>query len=107
MVGGQTTVYTTVDDTVTLPCDIGTYPEWKGPILNGNTQYNIDGYGYWVSNVGSKKDRLSWGSNNGDLIITNVVKEEDEGQYTCSSANPSGSTTIQVVVRGKYIVVPF
>ena len=98
MVEGQTTVYT-VDDTVTLPCDISTYPEWKGPILNENTQYNLKDY--WLSNVGSKKDRLSWGSNNGDLIITNVVKEEDEGQYTCSSTNPSGSTTLQVVVRGR------
>jgi len=77
-----------------------TYPEWNGP-PDVSLLYNLQGGDGFNPNIGSKKDRLSWGSNNGDLIITNVVKEEDEGQYTCSRTNPSGSTTIQVVVRGR------
>lgn len=80
----QTTVVTEEGFTATLPCNTSIFPEWNGPSPNGIITYNLEGLsGFTNPKLGSKAARLKWGANNGDLIITNVVKAEDEGQYTC------------------------
>lgn len=101
VVTGQTTVTTFVGATATLPCNIRFYPQWKGPSSSGLVLYNIEGFSTFIQNtLESEVARLSWGNNQGDLIISNVTKNEDDGQYTCTSTNPSAQKTIQLDVRG-------
>lgn len=99
---GQTTVTTAVGATVTLPCSINK-PQWTGPVPSGTSPvlYNIEGSTSFVeSKLGSKAARVSWANNQGDLILSNVIKKEDEGNYTCSSSDPIIVKILWLVVRG-------
>lgn len=100
-VTGQATVTTVVGATATILCNIRIYPVWDGPSSNGSVFYNFEGSSAFLQQIlGDKAARLSWGNNQGDLIISNVTKNEDEGQYTCTSTYPSEQKTIKLVVRG-------
>lgn len=96
-----TVLITYVGGNVTLPCDVSPFPEWSGPSPNGNKKYNFRGVPDFNQQVGSKYNRLKWGTNNADLVILNVVKDVDDGNYNCFD----GSNTFQVniFVRGRFL----
>lgn len=93
------TVITSARDNVTLHCNLTAYSQWTGPSPNGVIVYNNEGIPKFVNPLlGSKAARLSWGSNKSDLIISDVVKKEDEGNYTCYGNR--ASLSLRVFVRG-------
>lgn len=94
------TVVTVVGNNVTLPCHVPVYPAWQGQSANGYIIYNNEGYTLFSNpKLGSKANRLSWGSDNASLVITSVIKAEDEGNYTCTRLN--SMFVIQLSVKGK------
>lgn len=93
------TVITSARDNVRLHCNLTVYSRWAGPSQNGIIVYNNELYPEFANpKLGSKAARLSWGSNKADLVISDVVKKEDEGNYTCTGNGMSLS--LQVFVRG-------
>lgn len=91
---------TFVGGNATLPCNFTKYPTWTGPVPNASiTAYNNEGYSTFDHpRLGQKADRLTWGSNHADLVITGVLKEEDEGQYQC--VGNRSRKIVQLDVRG-------
>lgn len=99
LTAAQTVVTTAVGHNATLPCNVVAYPQWSGPSQDGNTIYNLEEYTEFASSkLGSKATRLFWGINKADLVISDVVREEDDGKYYCLRLGVI--TDIQLVVRG-------
>lgn len=92
-------VTTAAGHNATLPCNVLAYPQWSGPSQSGSIIYNHEQFSEFANpKLGSKASRLSWGNNNADLVISDVVKQEDDGIYNCFRLGINSE--IQLVVRG-------
>ena len=86
------------------PCSTATYdyPEWSGqPATTGGglTVYNFDrGSSFFISLTNHA--RLSWASNNRDLVLSNVVRG-DAGRYQCVTT-AADTWTVQLNIIGIY-----
>ena len=91
--------------TVLIMCKIATrndYPKQYGPpSTNGYLRlYNFEGLSTFFTSL-VNYDRLSWGSNNKDLVLSDVVRE-DEGLYGCFTLG-AGRWTVQLNIRGRTV----
>ena len=88
--------------TATFACGtVATHPAWSGPPEKENnvsTYYNLEGRSNFFTKL-PNYGRLSWGSNNKNLELSDVVVA-DEGSYKCS-ASGQGMWTTQLNVRGE------
>ena len=113
---GQTvnkTVNVEINTEAVLPCSTATYsdyPEWSGqPTTPGGvlTSYNFDRSSSFFTSL-TNRARLSWATNNRDLVLSNVVRE-DAGRYQCTPTGV-GTWTVQLNIIGicsllKYIKI--
>ena len=85
----------------TINCKINfTYPTWRGPPEKSSgalSIYNIEGVSNFFASL-INITRLSWGSNQKDLVLKDVVVEDD-GKYQCS-AGGAGKWEVLLHVRG-------
>ncbi|XP_053409347.1 sialoadhesin-like [Mercenaria mercenaria] len=75
-------IYANERSNITLSCSSSrNYPSWTGPegLYNYANTANISNFN---PALGEKLNRLSWGQNKMDLVISNVVRN-DRGQYSC------------------------
>ena len=89
--------------TALIMCNIATrYPKWSGPpSTNGVLRlYNFEGLSTFFTSL-VNYDRLSWGSNYKDLVLSDVVRA-DEGRYQCAAAG-AGTSTVKLNIRGKTV----
>ena len=75
------------------------YPEWRGqPDFR---LYNFEGDSTFLSSL-DNYDRLSWATNNKDLVLNDVVRE-DEGMYQCYSTGIRW--TVLLNIRGRRLTI--
>jgi len=93
--------------TAVITCNIASlsdYPEWRGPpVTDGGLKlYNIIGDSNFFKSL-VNRDRLSWGVNKKDLVLSNVVRG-DEGKYFCSDYSTIvNHWTVQLNIRGRIL----
>jgi len=89
--------------TVVLPCienTAGDYPAWSGPPVNNDVPklYNMAGSSAFFTSV-VNRDRMSWGSNKMDLVLSDVVIA-DGGIYYCAPRGVATTWKVQLFVQG-------
>ena len=91
--------------TAMIKCNIATrydYPTWYGPPLTNGvlTVYNFERLSTFLTRL-VNYDRLGWGSNNRDLVLSAVARA-DEGLYQCSAVG-EGTWRVQLNIRGRTV----